>query len=58
MPRIKTFKPKQKKLYNEEQRTLLLKSLQIYYLNNKGQFEEVYDIIQISINRLFCYNIC
>ena len=46
MPRVKTFKLKDNKLYNEEQKELLLESLKQYFLNYKCHLEEILDIVE------------
>jgi len=45
MPRVKGIKKNQKKVYNDEQTTLLLNSLQMFYLNNRDYLELINEII-------------
>ena len=45
MPRVKGIKKNQKKVYNDEQTTLLLNSLQIFYVNNRDYLELINLII-------------
>ena len=45
MPRVKGIKKNQKKVYNDEQTSLLLNSLQMFYLNNRDYLELINEII-------------
>lgn len=52
MPRTKSFKPKDKKTFNDGQIKVLLESLQMYFLNNKHQLIKIYDIIENNETRI------
>ena len=45
MPRVKGIKKNVKKVYNDEQTTLLLNSLQMFYVNNRDYLELINEII-------------
>jgi hypothetical protein len=52
MPRTKSFKPKDKKKFNNGQIKVLLESLQLYFLNNKNQLNQIYEIIENNDTRI------
>jgi len=52
MPRVKGIKKKDKKVYNEEQSSLLFKSLQMYFLNNKDILDTIHDIVENNDRRV------
>jgi len=46
MPRVKGIKKKDKKVYNEEQSTVLFNALTMFFVNNKEYLDKIYDIVE------------
>ena len=46
MPRVKGIKKKDKKVYNEEQSTVLFQALTMFFVNNKDYLDKIYDIVE------------
>lgn len=46
MPRVKGIKKKDKKVYNDEQSSVLFKALTMFFVNNKEYLDQIYDIVE------------